>query len=471
MSDDICFLSATEMAGQIRAGHLSAHEAVEALLKKIERVNPQVNAIVTLDAEGALAAAAAADDRQTRGMPLGPLHGLPVAHKDLLLTKGMRTTFGSKVHEHFVPTRSALMVERQQQAGAISLGKTNTPEFGAGSQTFNAVFGATRNPYDPAMTCGGSSGGSAVALAAGMVPLADGTDMGGSLRCPANFCNVVGMRPSVGRVPTVPALDAWGNLSVNGPMARTAADLALYLSAMAGPDARDPLSIDEDPAMFRRPLERDFKRVRIAWSSDAGGLPVDKRVKKVIEGQRRVFESLGCTVEEACPDFTHAHESFSVLRALSFELHFSAVMDAHPGVLKDAIVWNIEAGRKLTAAQIARALKLRSALFEHMHRFMQTYEFLVLPVNQVPPFPIQEQYPLEIDGVKMESYIDWMRSCYYVTAAAHPAVSVPCGFTEAGLPVGMQIVGRHRAEFELLRIAHAFEQINQAGKRRPAMAG
>jgi amidase len=467
MTQDLCFLSATAMAAEIRAGRLSARELMQAHLARIGDVNPKVNAIVTLHAEQALAAAAAADDAQARGASLGPLHGLPVAHKDLLLTRGMRTTFGSKVHEHLIPSRSVLAVERQQQAGAISIGKTNTPEFGAGSQTFNAVFGATRNPYDLSKTCGGSSGGSAVALATGMVPLADGTDMGGSLRCPANFCNVVGLRPSAGRVPQVPALDGWDSLSVTGPMARTVQDLALYLSAMAGPDARDPMSISEDGARFRAPLARDFHGTRVAWSPGMGGLPVDRRVSSVIEAQRAVFEQLGCIVEDACPDFRDAHEVFMDLRAYSFELQLGAVMDNHPGVLKDTIVWNIEAGRKLSASQLARADKLRTALFQRMHQFMQRYDFIVLPVNQVPPFPVEQQYVTEIDGVAMESYIDWMRSCYYVTACAHPALSLPCGFTDDGLPVGMQIVGRHRGEFELLQIAHAFEQATGVGQRRP----
>jgi len=470
MTRNLCFLSASMMAAEIRAGHLSARELMQAHLARIADINPQVNAIVTLHAEQALAAAAEADEAQARGAALGPLHGLPVAHKDLLLTRGMRTTFGSKVHEHFIPARSALAVERQQQAGAISIGKTNTPEFGAGSQTFNALFGATRNPYDLSKTCGGSSGGSAVALATGMAALADGTDMGGSLRCPANFCNVVGLRPSVGRVPQLPALDGWGSLSVTGPMARAVEDLALYLSAMAGPDARDPLSIDEDGARFRAPLARDFKGTRIAWSADMGGLPVDKRVSGIIDAQRAVFEQLGCIVDDACPDFRDAHEVFMALRAFSFELQLGAVMDQHPGVLKDTIVWNIEAGRKLSASQLARAEKLRTALFQRMHQFMQRYDFIVLPVNQVPPFPIEQQYVTEIDGVAMESYIDWMRSCYYVTASAHPALSLPCGFTDDGLPVGMQIVGRHRGEFELLQIAHAFEQATGVGQRRPAIA-
>jgi amidase len=469
MTRDICFMTATEMAANIRAGHLSAREVMQAHLARIEAINLKVNAIVTLHAEQAMEAAAAADEAQARGEPLGPLHGLPVAHKDLMLTKGMRTTFGSKVHEHFIPAKSALLVERQQQAGAISIGKTNTPEYGAGAQTFNAVFGATRNPYDLSKTCGGSSGGSAVALATGMVALADGTDMGGSLRCPASFNNVVGLRPSVGRVPDVPALGGWGNLSVCGPMARTVEDVALYLSVMAGPSPRDPLSISEDGARFRAPLARDFKGTRIAWSSDIGGLPVDKRVTRALDAQRQVFEQLGCSVEEACPDLRDAQEVFMTLRAYAMELQLGAIMDQHPGVLKEAIVWNIEAGRKLNGTQLARAEKLRTALFERMHRFMQTYDFIVFPVNQVPPFPVEQQYVTEIDGVKMESYIDWMRSCFLVTSTTHPAISVPCGFTDEGLPVGMQIVGRHRGEFELLQIAHTFEQATGFGRKRPAI--
>jgi amidase len=438
-------------------------------LARIEAVNPQVNAIVTLHAEQAMAAALAADEAQARGEPLGPLHGLPVVHKDLIMTRGMRTTYGSRVHEDYVPTRSALLVERQQAAGAISIGKTNTPEFGAGSQTFNAVFGATRNPYDLSKTCGGSSGGSAVALATGMAPLADGTDMGGSLRCPANYCNVVGLRPSIGRVPDFPSQNGWSNLSVHGPMARSVADLALHLSVMAGHDARDPMAISEGGEQFRAPLQRDMRGKRVAWSMDLGGLPVDPRVTQVLEAQRKVFEDLGCIVEEDCPDFRDAHDIFMALRAYAFELHYGAIMDRHPGVLKDTIVWNIEAGRKLSAAQLARAEKLRTALFMRMHRFMENYDFLVAPVNQVPPFDIDQPYVDEIAGVKMDNYIDWMRSCYYLTATTHPAMSVPAGFTAEGLPVGLQLIGRHQGELALLQMAHAFESATGAGKRRPML--
>jgi amidase len=469
MNDDICFLSAVEMAAQIHAGRLSARDVMTAHLARIEAVNPQVNAIVTLHAEQAMAAALAADEAQARGEPLGPLHGLPVVHKDLIMTRGMRTTYGSRVHEDYVPTRSALLVERQQAAGAISIGKTNTPEFGAGSQTFNAVFGATRNPYDLSKTCGGSSGGSAVALATGMAPLADGTDMGGSLRCPANYCNVVGLRPSIGRVPDFPSQNGWSNLSVHGPMARSVADLALHLSVMAGHDARDPMAISEGGEQFRAPLQRDMRGKRVAWSMDLGGLPVDPRVTQVLEAQRKVFEDLGCIVEEDCPDFRDAHDIFMALRAYAFELHYGAIMDRHPGVLKDTIVWNIEAGRKLSAAQLARAEKLRTALFMRMHRFMENYDFLVAPVNQVPPFDIDQPYVDEIAGVKMDNYIDWMRSCYYLTATTHPAMSVPAGFTAEGLPVGLQLIGRHQGELALLQMAHAFETATGAGKRRPML--
>jgi amidase len=468
MTQDIFTMSAAAMAQAIREGRLSAREVMQAHLERIEQVNPKVNAIVTLHADEAMLAAAAADEAQARGKPLGPLHGLPVAHKDLLPTQGMRTTYGSKVHEHHVPKYSALIVERQQQAGAISIGKTNTPEFGAGSQTYNAVFGATRNPYDLSKTCGGSSGGSAVALATGMVALADGTDMGGSLRCPANFCNVVGLRPSVGRVPQVPALDGWDTLSVSGPMARSVEDLALYLSVIAGPDARDPLAIAEDGARFRAPLQQDMRGKRVAFAPTMGGLPVDRRVAAAIEAQRKVFEDLGCVVEEAWPDMRDAHEIFMTLRAYAFESRLGAVMDQYPGVLKDTVVWNIEEGRKLSGSKIARAVKLRTALFKRMHEFMQRYDFLVLPVNQVPPFSIDQPYVTEIDGVKMESYIDWMRSCYLITAAGNPALSVPCAFTDEGLPVGMQIVGRHQGEMELLRMGYAFEQVTGVGQRRPA---
>src|SRR5580658_1152216 len=299
----LCFMSAVEMAALIRTGKLSAREALAEHLKQIDRVNPKVNAMVTLAPEMAAAAAARADEMQARGEKLGPLHGLPVAHKDLFETKGIRTTFGSLLFKDFIPTEDDIVVERMARAGAITIGKTNTPEFGAGSQTFNTVFGATRNPYDLTKTCGGSSGGAAVALACGLAPVTSGSDTGGSLRNPAAFCNVVGFRPSIGRVPNPKAAFAWSTLSTSGCLGRSVADLALALSTIAGPDSRSPLSIDEPGARFARPLGRAFKGVRVAWFKDLGGAPFDSRVRAVVDAHRATFEALGCNVEQAEPDF------------------------------------------------------------------------------------------------------------------------------------------------------------------------
>jgi amidase len=454
----------------MRARELSAVEVMQAHLAQIERVNPHVNAIVTLLPERALARAEAADAALARGDEVGPLHGLPIAHKDLVATAGIRTTSGSPIYNDRVPDYDALIVERLRAAGAIAIGKTNVPEFGAGSQTFNPVFGATRNPYDLAKTCGGSSGGAAVALACGMIPIADGSDMGGSLRNPAGYCNVVGLRPAPGRVPSWPSDSLWSPLSVHGPMARTVADVALMLSAIAGPDSRAPLSIAAPGARFAAPLERNFTGVRLAWSRDLGGLPVDARVTAAIDAQRHVFGALGCVVDDAEPDWSGADEAFKTLRALSFELAYSELLDTHRDQLKDTVIWNTEAGRRLTGSQIAAAEWAQTELYQRLHTFMQRYEFLVLPVSQVPPFDIDQPYVDVIDGVKLETYIDWMRSCYYVSATGLPAISVPCGFTPEGLPVGVQIVGRHQDDWGVLQLAHAFEQATGFWKRRPPLA-
>lgn len=466
---DICFMPATELLGRIRARNLSVVEVVEAHLRRIEQVNPQVNAIVTLLPEQALAQARAADAVLAKGHAEAPLFGLPVAHKDLAETKGVRTTYGSPIFRDFVPDFDSLIVERLKAAGAISLGKTNTPEFGAGSQTFNPVFGPTRNPYDLSKTCGGSSGGAAVALACGMVPLADGSDMGGSLRNPAGYCNVVGFRTSPGRVPAWPDHAPWVPLSVDGPMARTVGDVALMLSAIVGPDPRAPLAISEPGDRFRHSLERDMRGARVAWSPDLGGLPIDPRVAAVIAAQRSTFEAIGCVVEAATPDFRDADEVFQVLRALRFELGMGELLETHRDQLKDTVVWNIEAGRKLSGPQVGRAMRLHTELYQRVRVFMDHYDFLVLPVSQVPPFPIEQPYITEINGVPMGNYIEWMRSCYYITLTGLPAISVPAGFTADGLPVGIQIVGRYRDELAVLQLAYAFEQATGFGRRRPGV--
>ena len=465
---DICFMTATEMAQRIRAGELSCRELMQAHLTRIERINPKVNAIVTqITPEQVLAAAEAADEALTRGEVTGLLHGLPIAHKDLVPTKDLRTTWGSPIFKDFVPDHDGLIVQRLKKAGAITIGKTNTPEFGAGSQTFNQVFGETLNPYDSTKTCGGSSGGAAVALACGMLPLADGSDMGGSLRNPGNFCNITGFRTSPGRVPIWPKLVAWSPLSVEGPMARTVKDLALMLSVIAGPHPYSPISIAEPASLFTHPLDRNFKDVRIAWSKDLGELPVDPRVTRALEDQRHVFEDLGCIVEEDQPDFADADEIFKVWRAWNFELAFADLLKSKRALIKDSVIWNIEQGQKLTGPQIGRAELKRTELYHRVREFMQTHEFLICPVNQVPPFDISQRWVQNIDGVKMDTYIDWMKSCYYITVTGLPAISVPCGFTPEGLPVGMQIVGRHMDDFGVLQMAHAFEQATKIWQHRP----
>ena len=471
-NQEICFMTAGELVQRMQSKTLSAVEVMEAHLAQIERINPVVNAIVTLLPEQALAQAIcdffkAADETLAKGKDPGPLHGLPVAHKDLVMTKGIRTTSGSPIFKDFIPDTDALIVERLKQAGAITIGKTNTPEFGAGSQTFNAVFGETLNPYDTSKTCGGSSGGAAVALACGMLPIADGSDMGGSLRNPASFCNVVGLRPSPGRVPGWPKFAAWATLGVEGPMARTVEDTALMLSAIAGWDSRSPIAIAESGNIFSQPLERDFKKVRIAWSRNLGSLPVDPRVTAAIENQRHVFEDLGCSVEDAEPDFEDADEIFKVLRAWAFELNFSELLETHPDQLKDTVIWNIQEGSKLTGPQIGKIERKRTELYHRIRKFMQKYDFIILPVSQVPPFDVKQQYITEINDVQMETYIDWMKSCYYITTIGHPAISVPCGFTPQGLPIGLQIVGRHQDDFGVLQLACAFEKNTKFWKQRP----
>ncbi len=468
--EELCFLPAHELASRIRARDFSALEVMDAHIGQIERVNPAVNAIVTFLPEQGRAAAREVDAAFARGEDPGPLAGLPVAHKDLILTKGIRTTFGSPIYKNFVPDTDAIIVERLRKAGAITVGKTNTPEFGAGSQTFNTVFGATRNPYDLSKTCGGSSGGAAAALACGMLPIADGTDLGGSLRNPASFCNVVGLRPSAGRVPGWPSVSGWFPLAVAGPMARTVRDAALMLSAVAGPDPRAPISLAEPGSMFSRPLERDFRGARIAWSADLGGLPMEPEVGRVMQAQRETFSDLGCIVTDATPDLRDADEIFSVLRAWNFELAFGQLLKTKRALMKDTVVWNIEEGARLTGPQVGAAEFKRTQLFHRMREFMQDYDFLVAPVAQVLPFDVTVPYVTRINDTELQTYIDWMRSCYYITVTGAPALSVPCGFSNGGLPVGLQIVGRYQDDFGVLQIAHAFEQATGFWKQRPASA-
>ena len=469
MDDDLCFLPAREHRRLLDARELSAAELLDAQLAVIARDNPTVNAIVTLTADAARAAAAASDARRARGETAGVLDGLTVGVKDLFLTRGVRTTFGSPIYADFVPDEDHLIVEREKAAGAVLVGKTNTPEFGAGAQTFNPVFGTTLNPYDTTRTCGGSSGGSAVALACGMVSLADGSDFGGSLRAPAAWCNVAGFRPSPGRVPSYPSRLPWNTLSVHGPMARTVGDLALFLGAIAGPDGRSPIGIEQAPARFLQPLERDFTGTRVAWSPDLGYLPVDREIAAICAAAVPVLEQLGCTVEHTCPDFQGASAIFKTLRAAKFAVERKEEIDAHRDRIKRTVIGNAEAGFRQSGLEVSQAEAKRAELWHRVRAFMRTHAFMVTPVNPVPPFPADQETVTEIGGQKMETYVDWGALRHVVSLLGLPSLSVPCGFTASGLPVGLQITGRHHADVEVLQLGHAFEQATGHWRRRPAL--
>jgi amidase len=465
---ELCFLTARDLRAALGRREVSAREVLAAHLDQIERLNPAVNAVITLAAEQATAAAAAADERAAAGADLPPLHGLPVAHKDLHETAGLLTTYGSPLRANYVPAEDALVIERMRQAGVITIGKTNVPEFGAGSHTFNPLFGATRNPYDRSKSAGGSSGGTAAALACGMHPIGDGSDMGGSLRNPASFNNVVGFRPSPGRVPGWPALMAWGTMGVSGPMARTVADTALLLSVLAGPDPRSPIALETPGSRFAEPLESDPRGLRVAFSPDLGGaVPVEPEVAAATTAAALVFADLGARVTDASPDFTGADEVFRTLRAWNFEATFGALEEQSPEAFKATLRDNIAQGRALSGRDLARAEQLHTTLFQRVRQFFTHYDILLLPVSQVLPFDVDLEYPTEINGVPMTDYLDWMASAYLISATGCPALSVPAAFSQGGLPIGVQLVGPHHADFAVLQAGHAFEQATQVAARRP----
>lgn len=462
-------LPATTQARMLASGELSARELLDATLDRVAELNPVLNAVVSVDEESARAAAAAADEAHAAGRSLGPLHGLPLAVKDLHATAGMRTTFGSPAFADHVPDADELVVARMRAAGAIVFGKTNVPEFGAGSHTFNPVFGLTRNPYAPDRSAGGSSGGAAAALAAGLTSLADGSDMGGSLRNPASFCNVVGHRPSPGRVPAWPAKDAWFTLGVQGPMGRTVADTALLLSVQAGPDERAPLSLPESGAVFTAGLPTRLDGFRIAVSPDLDGrVPVDAEVAAIVEDQVDVLRGLGTgQVVSGGPDLTGAEEVFQTFRALYYAQGVGDLIDAEPGKVKQAIHWNVAKGRALTGADVATANRLRTELFHRVRAYFSTVDAVVLPASQALPFDAELEYPKTVGGSEVEDYLHWMRAAYLISATECPATAVPAGFTADGLPVGVQVVTAHRADLRALGIAHALENASGHTARRP----
>jgi amidase len=466
---DLCATPAVDLARMIRSRELSAAELLEAVLARVEEVNPSVNAIVTLAAEQARAAAADLDARAARGSFAGPLHGLPIAIKDLAETAGIRTTYGSPIFASYVPDFDAPHVALLKAAGAVVIGKTNTPEFGAGSQTFNPVFGPTRNPYDTRLTPGGSSGGAAAAVAAAMIPFADGSDLGASVRNPAAFCGLVGLRTTPGLVPG----DPFDPLPVVGPIARTAADAALLLAGMCGPDPGLPLARPEPVSPAEGFLDLRLARIRglrVAWTFDLGDLPVQPEVRAVLGAARDRLEQAGCEVADAAPDLSDADEVFQVLRAARMA-GMAPLLRAHRDQIKATLAWNISKGIALTGEQIAAARADRAAIFGRVRSFLRDgpYEVLALPTVQVVPFDVATEWVREINGEPMATYIDWMRSCSRITVSAHPAVSVPAGLTAAGLPVGLQLVAPYGADRRLLEIAAAIMPVIAPAPSRPPL--
>jgi amidase len=472
MPSDIVMMDAGELAGTIRARKVSCVEVMTSYLDHIDRLNPKVNAIVALQERADLITQARDKDAaHARGEPVGPLHGFPFAVKDLAPVKGIRTTMGSPILKDNVPAADSAMVARIREAGAIFIGKTNVPEFGLGSNTFNPVYGITRNAYDQSRSAGGSSGGAAVALALRMLPVADGTDYAGSLRNPAGWNNVFGFRTSIGRVPADGRDAFMPTMGVIGPMARNVPDLALLLAVQAGYDARVPLSIAGDGAAFRGPLERDFKGTRVAWTGDYGGyIPYEDGVLDLCKSALKTFESIGCIVEEARPDFSMEAlwAAFLPLRAWQT----TGALAAHyrdptkRALLKPEAIFEIESARKLSALDITAASAVRTEWYQATRRFFETYDYFIVPTAQVFPFDAGLDWPKEIAGVKMDIYYEWQKGVIPTTTAGNPALAVPAGFNAAGLPMGIQIAAPNHGDLACLQLAHAYDLVTGWTKQR-----
>jgi amidase len=473
---NIVAMDGVSLSHAIQGKRVSCVEVMGAYLDHIETLNPTVNAIVSLQDRGdLLAQAKTRDDQISAGTIRGWMHGFPHAVKDLTATKGIRTTQGSRIFKDFVPTADAIMVERLKAAGAIIIGKTNTPEFGLGSNTYNDVFGRTLNAYDQSKTAGGSSGGAGVALALHMLPVADGSDHGGSLRNPAAFNNVFGFRTSYGRVPSqgVDMLYAW--MGVQGPMARTVPDLARLLSVQAGYDPRMPLSNRQDPAAFAQDLKRDFKGARIAWSGDFGGrMPFESGVLDLCTSALKVFETLGATVEEAWPDYPieRIFPTWLKLRAWQSGTQLKDFYNepAKRALMKPEAQFEVESGAKLSAYEVYDASVVRTAWYQAARVFFQKYDYFILPAGQVFPFDANVDWPKTIAGKTMNTYHRWMEVMIPVTMAAAAAIAVPAGFSADGLPMGLQIMGPNHGELALLQLANAYDEATGwVGKRKPPL--
>lgn len=466
---ELYYRTARELRELMVSGQVSAAEVLQAHLDRIDQVNPGINAIITRSDEVAREAARRADEAVRRGENLGPLHGLPMAHKDLADTAGIRTTYGSTLFANHVPDTDELIVARMKAAGAVTVGKTNVPEFGAGIHSTNEVFGPTRNPYNRALAAGGSSGGAAAALAAGMVPLADGSDDGGSLRNPATYCNIVGFRPSIGRVAVWPSSDPFWPLAVEGPMARNVSDLALLLSVLAEPSDRAPWSATG--AGFPDPvLEQDFSGITVAYSPTLQGqLRVDPRVVAAMQPARAALADITGGVVETAPDMSGVDQAYLTLRSFNRVFGFGELQQAHPEAFGPRMTETIEYGRTRTVDDLIRAHRDRAAAFERIRSFLDENNFLVTTVTQVLPHPVEQLWAPEIDGEPTTSYLDSMQSTYWFTLAGVPALSLPAGFTESGLPVGVQIIGRPGDDLGVLRLAAAIERVLPTGDRRPEL--
>lgn len=466
--NEILRMSAADLVSAIGRGEVSAREALDAHLERIDEVNPAINAVVTVDPERARDAADTADRLTTSGAKTPPLHGLPMTHKDTHAVAGMRSTNGSRIFTDHVPEEDDLVVARLRAAGVVATGKSNVPEFGAGSHTFNEVFGTTTNPYDPTLSAGGSSGGVAAAIAVGIQPLGEGSDVGGSLRIPASFCGVVGFRPSYGVIPSPTPVDDQAWLGRTGPMAREVSDIALFMSAVSGPSDRvvpaAPLTGDD----FSEPIVGDLRGVRIGWSPDLGlGVPVEPEVLDVLTRRLRVFEEAGASVEEAAPDLTDADEVFLTTRALNFATAFGPLVREYRDLIKPEVVWNVESGLALRTSQIIDATLARTRLAAAVRDFYSRYDLFVSPAAQVLPFDARSRYPSSINGMETAGYLDWMRSAWVLSATGLPILAVPAGFTGMGLPVGFQMAAGHYRDVELLRYTKAFEDRTRCVDQRP----
>jgi amidase len=476
--EDIVALDALTLSRRIRARDLSCREVMLAYLGQIKRHNPRLNAIVSLEPEGRLLEQAdAADALLSKNEWRGWMHGMPQAPKDLAATRGIRTTFGSPLFSGHVPQEDSSIVERARADGAILIGKTNTPEFGLGSHSFNEVFGATRNAWDPTKSAGGSSGGAAVALAARMLPVADGSDMMGSLRNPAAFNNVYGLRPSRGLVPGGPGPEVFSQqLSTDGPMGRTVADLARLLATQAGYDRRAPLSLDTDTSVFARLLDSDVRGLRVGWLGNLGGhLAFEEGVLELCTAALKTFETIGCIVDEARIDFSPERmwETWLTWRGFLVGGKLMPHYEDHAqrALLKPEAVWEIEQGLGMSALDLYRASVARSALYQAVLDAFERFDFLVLPSAQVFPFEVNERWPRRIGDRDMDTYHRWMEVVILPTLTGCPALSVPAGFStsgsSAGLPMGLQIIGRPRDDLSVLRLGQAWERAVPWGLREP----